>query len=70
MLHIKKQLRRVELAYFDAALRAQPSFREHAAIVRALKARFLPEARASLRCNWQGSLKRFATIQQRRQDGT
>jgi len=67
---LKTKLRRVELAYFDGASGAQSSFREHAAIVKALKAGSLREARASLRGNWQGSLERFTRFQQRRKDGT
>ncbi len=38
------KLRRVELAYFDAAARALSSFREHAAIIRAFSGRSLPAA--------------------------
>ena len=40
----RTKLRRVELAYFDAAARALSSFREHAAIIRALSGRSLPAA--------------------------
>lgn len=56
---LKMKLRRVELAYFDSASRAQQSFREHAALVKALKRRALPEACAALRRNWRSSLERL-----------
>jgi DNA-binding GntR family transcriptional regulator len=55
----KAKLRRLELAYFDAASRAQESFWEHAAIIKALKKRSLPAARAALRRNWRGSVARL-----------
>jgi DNA-binding GntR family transcriptional regulator len=66
---LKTKLRRVELAHFGAAARAHSSFREHAAILKALKGRSLPEAISSLRRNWQASLKRLTGSQQRRNDG-
>jgi DNA-binding GntR family transcriptional regulator len=64
LAQLKTQLRRVELAYFDVASRAHGSFREHAAIVKALKGRSVPEAVSSLRHNWQGSLERLTSSQQ------
>jgi DNA-binding GntR family transcriptional regulator len=63
---LKPKLRRVELAYFDAASRARSSFREHSTIIGALKGRSLPVAVAALRSNWQGSLERFTTSRQQR----
>jgi DNA-binding GntR family transcriptional regulator len=62
---LKMKLRRVELAYFDAPSRAHQSFREHVAIVRALKRRSLPEATASLQRNWRGSVDRLNRFVQR-----
>jgi DNA-binding GntR family transcriptional regulator len=56
---LKMKVRRAELAYFDAASRAHDSFREHAAIVKALKRRSLPKARSAVRRNWRGSLERL-----------
>ena len=59
---LKTRLRRVELAYFDAAPRAHASFREHAAIIKALQARSLSRACTALRLNWSGSLERLRTL--------
>jgi DNA-binding GntR family transcriptional regulator len=61
---LRTKLRRVELAYFDAAARALPSFREHAAIIRALGRRALPAARQALRRNWRGSAERLRSLAQ------
>jgi DNA-binding GntR family transcriptional regulator len=58
----KIKLRRVELAYFDAAARALPSFREHTAIIRALSSRSLPAARQAVRRNWRGSAERLRAL--------
>jgi DNA-binding GntR family transcriptional regulator len=58
----RTKLRRVELAYFDVAARALPSFREHAAIIRALSARSLPAARQAVRRNWRGSAQRLRAL--------
>jgi DNA-binding GntR family transcriptional regulator len=59
---LKTRLRRIELAYFDAAPLAQASFREHAAIINALQKRTLSAASAALRLNWRGSLERLRTM--------
>jgi DNA-binding GntR family transcriptional regulator len=59
---LKSKLRRVELAYFDAASRARASFAEHAAIVRAVRGRSLPAARAALQRNWRGSVQRLRAL--------
>jgi DNA-binding GntR family transcriptional regulator len=56
------KLRRVELAYFDAAARALSSFREHAAIIQALSARSRPAAREAIRRNWRGSAQRLRAL--------
>jgi DNA-binding GntR family transcriptional regulator len=56
---LKMNLRRVELAYFDAASRVDQSFHEHAAIIKALQERSLSQARAALKRNWGGSLERL-----------
>jgi DNA-binding GntR family transcriptional regulator len=56
---LKTKLRRVELAYFDAASRARQSFHEHAAIIKTVHKRSLPEATAALRANWRGSVERM-----------
>ena len=60
----RTKLRRVELAYFDAAARAQSSFREHAAIIQALSGRSLPAARQAVRRNWRGSAQRLHALVQ------
>jgi DNA-binding GntR family transcriptional regulator len=59
---LKAKLRRVELAYFDAAAPARHSFREHAAIIRTVRKGSLPQARAALRRNWRGSLERLRAL--------
>lgn len=61
---MRTKLRRVELAYFDAAARALPSFREHAAIIRALARQALPAARQAVRRNWRGSAERVRALAQ------
>jgi DNA-binding GntR family transcriptional regulator len=60
----KAKLRRVELAYFDAAAPARQSFREHAAIIRALHKVSLAEAQEALHRNWQGSAERLRALVQ------
>jgi DNA-binding GntR family transcriptional regulator len=60
----RTKLRRVELAYFDAAARALSSFREHAAIIQALSGRSLPAARQAVRRNWRGSAQRLHALVQ------
>lgn len=59
---LKSRLRRVELAYFDAAPRVDASFREHGAIIEALRERSLPRACQALRGNWAGSLERIRLL--------
>jgi DNA-binding GntR family transcriptional regulator len=59
---LKSRLRRVELAYFDATPRVRDSFREHLAIIKALRERSLPRACQALRRNWAGSLERIRTL--------
>jgi DNA-binding GntR family transcriptional regulator len=56
---LKARLRRIELAHFDSTTRVDASFREHAAIIKALRERSLPRACAALRLNWAGSLARL-----------
>lgn len=56
---LKLKLRRVELAYFDAKARAQPSLVEHTAILEALRGQRWGEATKTLRQNWRGSLTRL-----------
>jgi DNA-binding GntR family transcriptional regulator len=63
---LKMKLRRVELAYFDAASRTDLSFSEHAAIIKALQARSLPQARVALKRNWRGSLDRLRALVEKR----
>jgi DNA-binding GntR family transcriptional regulator len=58
----KAKMQRVELAYFDAAVAARQSFREHAAIIRALQKRSLSKAKAALHRNWQGGMERLRTL--------
>jgi DNA-binding GntR family transcriptional regulator len=60
----RTKLRRVELAYFDAAARALSSFREHAAIIKAVSGRALPAARQAVRRNWRGSAQRLRALVQ------
>jgi DNA-binding GntR family transcriptional regulator len=59
---LKAQLRRVELAYFDATPRVHDSYREHLAIIKALRERSLSRACQALRSNWAGSLERIRTL--------
>jgi DNA-binding GntR family transcriptional regulator len=59
---LKRKIRRVELAYFDAASRADESFREHTAIIKALRRRSLAKARLALQSNWRGSVERFRAV--------
>jgi DNA-binding GntR family transcriptional regulator len=61
---LKTRIRRVELAYFDAAGRARQSCREHAVLVGALRRRALPEALAALQRNWRGSAARLRQLAQ------
>jgi DNA-binding GntR family transcriptional regulator len=61
---LKTRMRRVELAYFDAASRVRQSFREHTSLIRALKNRSLAHATAALHRNWQGSVQRLREIVQ------
>jgi DNA-binding GntR family transcriptional regulator len=63
---LKAKLRRIELAYFDTASHAQESFREHTAIVRALRRRSLLAAKAALRRNWRGSVARLRSACEKR----
>jgi DNA-binding GntR family transcriptional regulator len=65
---LRIKLRRVELAYFDAASRALSSFREHAAIIRALSGRSLPAARHAVRRNWHGSAQRLHALAQEKSE--
>jgi len=59
---LKAKLRRAELVYFDAAAPVRQSFREHAAIVKALQKRSLAEAKAALRRNWRESTQRLLAL--------
>jgi DNA-binding GntR family transcriptional regulator len=63
---LKTKLRRVELAYFDAAARARQSFHEHAAILKALHKRSPLDAAAALRANWRGSIERMRAFAEKR----
>jgi DNA-binding GntR family transcriptional regulator len=63
---LKMKLRRVELAYFDAASRAHRSYREHAAIIQGAESGSLTKTRAALKRNWRESLRRLrATVESR-----
>ncbi len=64
---LKLRLRRVELAYFDASSRAQASFREHAAIIKALQEGSLDRAIAALRLNWRDSGNRLRDLVAKRE---
>jgi DNA-binding GntR family transcriptional regulator len=59
LAQVKAKVRRVELAYFDASSRAHQSYREHAAIVKALERHSLLEAQAALARHWRNGLKRI-----------
>jgi DNA-binding GntR family transcriptional regulator len=63
---LKTKLRRVELAYFEAAPRAHASFREHTAIIKALQERSLSRACTALRLNWSGSLERLRKLAEKK----
>ena len=67
---LKTKLRRVELAHFDSLTRTDQSFREHAMIIKALKARSLPNARAALQHNWRASVTRIRALAKAQVDET
>lgn len=56
---LKRKLRRIERAYFDASSAGEASVAEHAAITGALAAGDLDRALQALQANWQGSLQRL-----------
>lgn len=56
---LKRKLRRIELAYFNAATSGEGSLDEHAAILAALHAGDTGRAVRAVRNNWQGSLGRL-----------
>lgn len=56
---LKRKLRRVELAYFNAAGAVQASLDEHATLLRALHMGEVERAVRALQDNWQGSLSRL-----------
>lgn len=56
---LKRKLRRLELAYFDAADLGLASLAEHAALLDALRAGNPEQAVSALQANWQGSLGRL-----------
>ena len=59
---LKTKLRRVELAYWNRASQTNESFREHEAIVEALKHGSRRAAVAALKQNWEGSLRRLSAV--------
>lgn len=59
---LKTKLRRVELAYWNRASQTNESFREHEAIVEALKNGSRRAAVAALKQNWEGSLRRLSAV--------
>lgn len=63
---LKAKVRRVELAYWDRAVQADESYREHAAILKALEKGSRRTAIAALKQNWQGSMERLRTMAERR----
>lgn len=65
LAQLKAKLRRAEMVYFDSATPARQSFREHAAIVKALHKRSLAEAKVALRRNWRESTERLRSIAQK-----
>ncbi|UBV44667.1 GntR family transcriptional regulator (plasmid) [Deinococcus taeanensis] len=56
---LKRKLRRIELAYFNAASCGEASLHEHAAILGALRAGKTESAARALQANWLGSLRRL-----------
>ena len=56
---LKRKLRRIERAYFDASSAGEASVAEHTAITHALEAGDLDRALQALQANWQGSLQRL-----------
>ncbi|MDB5045993.1 MAG: hypothetical protein JWQ08_2043 [Deinococcus sp.] len=56
---LKRKLRRIELAYFNAANAGQASLDEHAALIAALQAGDTQTAVRALQHNWQASLSRL-----------
>ncbi|GGK99567.1 GntR family transcriptional regulator [Deinococcus radiotolerans] len=56
---LKRKLRRIERAYFDAASAGQASVAEHDLIITALHHGQTDQAVMALRANWQGSLQRL-----------
>lgn len=56
---LKGRMRRVELAYWYRSAQTRQSFREHQAIVRALREGSRRRALAALRQNWEGSMVRL-----------
>ncbi len=65
---LRTKLRRVELAYFDAAARALPSFREHAAIIQALSRGSKAAVRQAVIRNWRGSAERLRAFVKEKSD--
>ncbi|SMB78353.1 GntR family transcriptional regulator [Deinococcus hopiensis] len=56
---LKRKLRRIELAYFNASASGQASLNEHEAIRQALGVRDVDQAVRALQDNWQGSMERL-----------
>ena len=56
---LKRKLRRIELAYFNAAASGQASLDEHDAIRQALRASDTEQAVLALQANWRGSMQRL-----------
>ena len=61
---LKTKVRRVELAYWDRAVQTDRSYREHLAIIKALKRGSRRSAVAALRQNWEGSIARLQSIRE------
>jgi DNA-binding GntR family transcriptional regulator len=59
MARLKAKVRRAELCYFGEDLRTRESYREHAAIYKAIQQERLQDAIEALRANWRGSLARL-----------
>ena len=59
---LKTKLRRVELAYWNRAAQTNQSFREHSAILEALKRGSRRNAVAALKRNWEGSMHRLRAV--------
>lgn len=64
LIQLKSKIRRIELAYWDAAAPATKSSREHAEIIHAIQKKQRREALQAVRQNWENSLNRLRALSQ------